>query len=596
MEITRTFDIIDLNYEKYPRKDMYGGKVDKTWNTYSTEEVKRNVDLVSFGLLALGLKPGDKIATITGNKAEWNFVDMGMAQAGMIHVPVYPTITTEEYAYIFDHAEVKAVFVGNKLIYNKIKDIPTVGKNISHIYSFDPVEGVKGFSDLLEEGIKNEEKFRSQLADIRVAIRPDDLVTIIYTSGTTGNSKGVMLSHKNLVLNAIETSKAHEFGYGYRALSFLPLCHVYERMVNYHFQYKGLSIYYVDNMGAITEAMKEIKPHIFNTVPRLLEKIYDTIIGKGKNLPYIKKNIFFWAVNLGMKYKLYGRSAIYDFKLKIARKLIFSKWKEALGNEVRVMVSGGAALQSRLEKIFWAAGLPVLQGYGLTESSPVIAVNPFRLGEIKFGTVGPVIKDVEVKIADDGEILARGPNIMMGYYKAPELTAEAIDSEGWLHTGDIGIFEEGRFLKITDRKKEMFKLSAGKYIAPQPIENRLKESFFIEQAMVVGDNEKFAGAVLSPNFTFLHDWCTLHKVQYRDNGELVRLPVVIERYGKEVKEINKTLAEHEQIKKFRLVTEEWSPVTGELSPTLKLKRNIINDRYRDLIKDIYSNNDKNGKK
>ncbi len=596
MEITRTFDIIGLNYEKYPRKDMYGGKVDKTWNTYSTEEVKRNVDLVSYGLLALGLKPGDKIATITGNKAEWNFVDMGMAQAGMIHVPIYPTITTEEYAYIFGHAEVRAVFVGNKIIHGKIKDIPALAKNISHIYSFDPVEGVKGFSELLEEGIKNEEKYRGKLTEIRDSISPDDLVTIIYTSGTTGNSKGVMLSHKNLVLNAIETSKAHEFGYGYRALSFLPLCHVYERMVNYHFQYKGLSIYYVDNMGAITEAMKEIKPHIFNTVPRLLEKIYDTIIGKGKNLPYIKKNIFFWAVNLGMKYKLYGRSAIYDFKLKIARKLIFSKWREALGNEVRVMVSGGAALQSRLEKIFWAAGLPVLQGYGLTESSPVIAVNPFRLGEIKFGTVGPVIKDVEVKIADDGEILARGPNIMMGYYKAPELTAEAIDSEGWLHTGDIGIFEEGRFLKITDRKKEMFKLSAGKYIAPQPIENRLKESFFIEQAMVVGDNEKFAGAVLSPNFTFLHDWCTLHKVQYRDNGELVRLPVVIERYGKEIKEINKTLAEHEQIKKFRLVTEEWSPVTGELSPTLKLKRNIINDRYRDLIKDIYSNNDKNGKK
>ena len=595
MEITRTFDIIDLNYEKYPRKDMYGGKVDKTWNTYSTEEVKRNVDLVSYGLLALGLKAGDKIATITGNKPEWNFADMGMAQVGMIHVPIYPTITTEEYGYIFNHAEVKAVIVGNKLIHNKIKDVAAQNKEIKHIFSFDEVEGVRSFNELLEEGKKSEEKYRDQLIQIKASIKPEDLVTIIYTSGTTGNSKGVMLSHRNLVINAVETSKAHEFGYGYRALSFLPLCHVYERMVNYHFQYKGLSIYYVENMGAITESIKEIKPHIFNTVPRLLEKIYDTIIGKGKNLPWLKKQIFFWAVNLGLKFRLEGNSGIYNFKLKIARKLIFSKWREALGNEVRVMVSGGAALQSRLERIFWAAGLPVLQGYGLTESSPVIAVNPFRMGEIKFGTVGPVIKDVEVKIADDGEILARGPNIMMGYYKAPELTAETIDSEGWLHTGDIGIFEDGIFLRITDRKKEMFKLSAGKYIAPQPIENRLKESFFIEQAMVVGDNEKFAGAIVSPNFTFLHDWCTLHKVQYRDNGELVRLPVVIERYGREIKEINKTLAEHEQIKKFRLVTEEWSPVTGELSPTLKLKRNIITDRYRDLIKDIYANNEKNGK-
>lgn len=595
MEITRTFDIIDLNYEKYPRKDMFGGKADKTWNVYSTEEVKRNTDLVSYGLMALGLKAGDKIATVTGNKPEWNFVDMGMAQAGIIHVPVYPTITSEEYGYIFNHAEVKMVIVGNKLIYNKIKEVVAQNKNIKHVFSFDQIEEVKSFNDLLEEGKGNEEKFKDKLASVKAGIKPEDMVTIIYTSGTTGNSKGVMLSHSNLVINAVETSKAHEFGYGYRALSFLPLCHVYERMVNYHFMYKGLSIYYVENMGAITESIKEIKPHIFNTVPRLLEKIYDTIIGKGKNLTGIKKQLFFWAVNLGLKYELEGRSAFYDFKLKIARKLIFSKWKEALGNEVRVMVSGGAALQSRLERVFWAAGLPVIQGYGLTESSPVIAVNPFRMGEIRFGTVGPVLKDVEVKIADDGEILARGPNIMMGYYKEPELTAETIDSEGWLHTGDIGVFENGTFLKITDRKKEIFKLSAGKYIAPQPIENRLKESFFIEQVMVVGENEKYAAALLSPNFAFLHDWCSLHKIQFRDNAELVRLPEVVERYGKEVKEINKTLAEHEQIKKFKLVTEEWGPVTGELSPTLKLKRNVIFGKYSDLIAEIYSGSDKNGK-
>ncbi|MFO7573928.1 MAG: long-chain fatty acid--CoA ligase [Bacteroidales bacterium] len=592
MEITRTFDIIEWNFEKYPRKDMYGGKVDKEWVTYSTEDVKRNVDLTAYGLYALGLKEGDRIATITGNRPEWNFADMGMAQAGMIHVPVYPTITAEEYAYIFAHAEVSVVIVGNRQLYQKIKDVVAGISHIKHIISFEKVDGIMSFSELMEEGSKNEEKFKEKLASVKAAIKPEDLVTIIYTSGTTGNSKGVMLSHSNLVINALETSTAHEFGYGYRALSFLPLCHVYERMVNYHFQYKGLSVYYVENLGTITEAMKEIKPHIFNTVPRLLEKIYDTIIGKGKNLPGLKKQIFFWAVNLGLKFKLEGNSAFYNFKLKIARKLIFSKWQEALGNEVRVMVSGGAALQSRLERIFWAAGLPVLQGYGLTETSPVIAVNPFRLGEIKFGTVGPVIKDVEVKIAEDGEILCKGPNVMMGYYKAPDLTAEAIDSEGWFHTGDIGVFEDGIFLRITDRKKEMFKLSAGKYIAPQPIENRLKESFFIEQAMVIGENEKVAAAIISPNFTFLHDWCTLHKVQYRDNAELVKLPQVVERYGKEIKEINATLAEHEQIKKFRLVTDEWSPATGELSPTLKLKRNVITAKYKDIIPEIYPNNGK----
>lgn len=595
MEVTRTFDIIDLNVRKYPRKDMYGGLVDKTWKVYSTEEVKRNTDLVSLGLLSLGLKSGDKVATISGNKPEWNFADMGMAQAAIIHVPIYPTITTEEYDYIFRHAEVKAVIVGNKQIYGKIKGIVANNPNIQYVFSIDHTEGVRDFADILAEGRHNEDKLRNKLDTIKSSVRPEDMVTIIYTSGTTGNSKGVMLSHRNLVINAIETSTAHEFGYGYRALSFLPLCHVYERMVNYHFQYKGLSIYYVENLGIITDAMKQIKPHIFNTVPRLLEKIYNTIISKGKNLSYIKKQIFFWAVNLGLKYKLEGNSKFYEFKLGIARKLVFSKWKEALGNEVRVMVSGGAALQSRLERIFWAAGMPVLQGYGLTETSPVIAVNPFRLGEIKFGTVGPILKDVEVKIADDGEILARGPNIMMGYFKDPELTAQVIDSDGWFHTGDIGVIEDGRFLRITDRKKEIFKLSAGKYIAPQPIENRLKESLFIEQAMVIGENEKVAAGLISPNFAFLHDWCAIHKIQYRDNNELITLPAVIDRYSREIKEINTHLADHEQIKKFRLVSEEWSPAGGELSPTLKLKRGVIFSKYRDMIAGIYGNNGRNTK-
>jgi len=592
MEVTRTFDIIELNLKQYPRDDMYGGRNDGGWYTYSTEDVANHVNWVSYGLMAMGYKQGDKIATISPNKPEWNFVDMGLAQAGMIHVPVYPTIGTDEYAYILDHAEVKAIIIGNKSIYNKVKPIADNLKNLKDIFSFEPVEGVRDFSEIIEAGKSNADKYADELKRIKDSIRPEDMVTIIYTSGTTGNSKGVMLSHNNLISNVKATVGAHHMGYGHKAVSFLPLCHVYERMMNYHFQYKGISIYYIDNMGIIAECIREVKPNLFTTVPRLLEKIYDNIITKGKSLPLIKRLIFFWAVNLGLKYKLKGKSAFYKFKLSIARKLVFSKWREALGNNVEAIVSGGAALQNRLERIFWAAGLPVLQGYGLTETSPVIAVNPLRLDDIKFETVGPVVENVEVKIADDGEILCKGPNVMLGYYKAPELTAEVIDSEGFFHTGDIGVIEDGRFLRITDRKKEMFKLSAGKYIAPQPIENKLKESMFIEQAMVIGENEKFASAIISPNFTYLHDWCSEHKIHFRDNKELIEIPEVIDRIAKEVNHVNKSLGEHEQIKRFRLVTDEWSPQTGELSPTLKLRRNIIAEKYKDIIADIYMRSDK----
>ena len=592
MEILRTFDIIDLNCEKYPRKDMYGGKQDKEWITYSTEDVRNHINWVSYGLLSMGYKKGDKIATISGNKPEWNFVDLGLAQAGIVHVPIYPTISTEEYDFILGHSDVRAIFISNKTIYNKVSPIAGKTERLTDIFTFDQVEGARSFREVIEAGKKNEDRLKAELKTIKDSIKPEDLVTIIYTSGTTGNSKGVMLSHKNLVSNALTTSTAHHLGYGNRAMSFLPLCHVYERMVNYHFQYKGISIYYVENMGTVSEAVKEVKPHLFNTVPRLLEKIYDNILAKGRSLPWIKRMIFFWAVNLGFKFRLHGSSSFYRFRLKIARKLVFSKWQEALGGEVQVIVSGGAALQSRLEKIFWAAGLPVIQGYGLTETSPVIAVNPFRINEIGFGTVGPVIKNVEVKIADDGEILCRGENIMMGYYKAPELTAEVIDKDGWFHTGDIGAFEDGKFLKITDRKKEMFKLSAGKYIAPQVIENKLKESIFIEQAMVIGENEKFASALISPNFGLLHDWCSEHKIQFRDNNDLIELPEVIDKLNKEVREVNKSLGEHEQIKRFRLVTDEWTPQTGELSPTLKLKRNHLMERYKNIISEIYYGGEK----
>jgi long-chain acyl-CoA synthetase len=588
MEVKRTFDLIQWTHEKYPREDMYCGKQDNTWVKYSSLEALNTINYVSYGLLSMGFKKGDKIATITGNKPEWNFADMGIAQAGMIHVPVYPTIGPDEYSFILNHADVKAIIVGGKSIYTKVNPIAEKLKDLYGIFSFDTIEGVRPFSEIIEEGKKNEEKYRPVLEEIKDSVKPDDLVTIIYTSGTTGDAKGVMLNHTNLISNVIETTKAHHLGFGHRAISFLPLCHVLERMLNYHYQYKGISVYYVENMGTVGEVVKEVKPHIFATVPRLLEKIYDNIISKGKSLSWVKRKIFFWAVKLGLKFRLKGNSSFYKFRLRIARRLIFSKWREALGNEIVVIVSGGAALQSRLERIFWAAGIPIIQGYGLTETSPVIAVNPLRIDEIKFETVGPILKDVEVRIAADGEILSKGPNLMLGYYKAPELTAEVIDEEGYFHTGDIGVIEDNKFLRITDRKKEIFKLSAGKYIAPQPIENRLKESFFIEQAMVIGENEKFASAIISPNFSYLHDWCSLHKIQFRDNTELIEIPEVIERFSREIKEINNTLGEHEQIKRIRLVTEEWSPQSGELSPTLKLRRNLLAAHYKDVIAEIYS--------
>jgi long-chain acyl-CoA synthetase len=478
--------------------------------------------------------------------------------------------------------------VSDKGLFEKIKPIVDKAASIEGIYTINKVEGAKNWTEVKELGKENADKYRDELINIKESIKPGDMVTLIYTSGTTGNPKGVMLSHSNLMSNVIASSTVHPYGPESNSLSFLPLCHIYERMLNYHFQYKGVSIYYAENMGTIVNDLKDIKPVLFSTVPRLLETVYDKIIGKGKDLPYIKKQIFFWAVNLGMKFKLHGENSwFYKKRLKIADKLIFSKWREALGGNVGIIVSGGAALQPRLATIFWAAGIRVLEGYGLTETSPVVAVGNMVTDEIMVGAVGPLIKDVEVKIADDGEILCKGPNIMMGYYNKPELTKEVIDEDGWFHTGDIGMMIDNKYLKITDRKKEIFKLSSGKYIAPQVIENKFKESFFIQQLMVIGENEKFASALISPNFEFLHNWCSIHDVKYRDNKELIQIPEVVARYQKEVKEINKNLALHEQIKRSRLVYKEWTPGTGELSPTLKLKRNFIYKEYEHIIKDIF---------
>ncbi|RKD91292.1 AMP-dependent synthetase/ligase [Mangrovibacterium diazotrophicum] len=588
-QVTRTFDILDRIVQDFPRKDALAGKNESGWYTYSTAEYAENSKLFALGVMSLGLKTGDKVATVTSNRPEWNFADMGLGMAGMVHVPIYPTIGDDEYRYILEHAEVQCLIVGDKKLFEKLQPIAKEIGGIKSLFSFDDVAGCRNFNEILELGKQAEKELLSALAEIRQSVRPQDVATLIYTSGTTGVPKGVMLSHENLVANFSSHATMHDLGKDHRVISFLPLCHVYERSVNYHFQYKGMGIYYVGNLGQIVNAIKEIKPHMFNSVPRLLERVYDGFVSKGNDLTGMKKRIYFWALHLTRHFEFNKRyNPIVAAQIKLADKLVYSKWREALGNNITYIVSGGAALQPRIARVLGMAGMYTLEGYGLTETSPVIAVNNPASGEMKIGTVGPILDGVTVKIADDGEILCKGPSVMLGYYKAPELTAEVIDEEGWFHTGDIGFLDEGKYLKITDRKKEMFKMSGGKYIAPQMIENKLKESFFIEQAMVIGENEKFASALISPNFDYLHDWCSQHKIHFRDNQELVQVPEVVAQYKKEVAVINKTLGEHEEIKRFKLVCEEWSPQNGELSPTLKLKRNYVVKKYQHLIDDIYA--------
>jgi long-chain acyl-CoA synthetase len=587
--VTRTFDILDKYIQEFPREDALGGKKNGDWYTYSTEEYFKKSHQFALGLLAMGFEKGDKIATVTANRPEWNFADMGMAMIGAVHVPIYPTIGEDEYKYILEHSEAKMLIAGDSKLYEKLLPVVKMSGNIHETYTFEEVEGAKNYEEILTLGEKNRAELESKLTGLKASVKPEDLATIIYTSGTTGVPKGVMLSQNNLVSNFVAHSQMHHLGKDHRVISFLPLCHVYERSVNYHFQYKGMGIYYVGNLAQIVTAIKEIKPHMFNSVPRLLEKVYDGFVAKGKELTGIKKALYFWAIRLTRHFE-YNReySPLLKMKLKIADKLIYSKWREALGGNIVYIVSGGAALQPRIARVLGMAGMYNLEGYGLTETSPVIAVNNPAKGEMKIGTVGPVLDGFEVKIATDGEILCKGPGVMMGYYKAPELTAGVIDENGWFHTGDIGVFEEGKYLKITDRKKEIFKLSGGKYIAPQMIENKLKTSNLIEQVMVIGANEKFASALISPNFPLLHDWCAEHKIHFQDNKELIQIPEVVEKIQAEVNKINETLGSHEQISRIRLVCEEWSPASGELSPTLKLRRNVVAVKYQNLINDIYS--------
>ena len=593
VEVTRTFDILERFIHEFPREDALGGKKDGEWYTYSTDEYYKKSHQFAIGLLAMGLKKGDKIATVTSNRPEWNFADMGMAMIGVVHVPMYPNIGDDEYKYILEHSEAKLLIVGDKRLYESLSPIVKSISGIANIYSFEELEGVKNYAEILELGESKRNDFEAELDKLKKSIQPEDFATLIYTSGTTGVPKGVMLSQKNLVSNFVTHSKMHHLGKDHRVISFLPLCHVYERSVNYHFQYKGMGVYYVGNLAQIVTAIKEVKPHMFNSVPRLLEKVYDGFVAKGKELSGIKKSIYFWALRLTRHFEYNKKySPLLKLKIKIADKLIYSKWREALGGNIVYVVSGGAALQPRIARVLGMAGMYNLEGYGLTETSPVIAVNNPAKGEMKIGTVGPILEGFEVKIANDGEILCKGPGVMMGYYKSPELTAEVIDKNGWFHTGDIGVLEDGKYLKITDRKKEIFKLSGGKYIAPQMIENKLKTSNLIEQVMVVGENEKFASALISPNFPLLHDWCAEHKIHYENNKELIQIPEVIDKIRKEVNTINKTLGNHEQINRIRLVCEEWTPASGELSPTLKLRRNMVSVKYQNLINEIYKNGSK----
>lgn len=589
MEVTRLFDLIQRYQERYADKtDALCGKVNGQWLKFSALEFFEQVDLVSSGLLALGLQKGDKIATLSNNRPEWNFLDLGMMQVGGIHVPVYPTIAEADLAFILKDAEVKYIIVSSNDLFEKVTIASADNTNIKGVFCFDKIEGKRHWSEITDLG--KQHPAPEKIAEIKATIHANDLATLLYTSGTTGVPKGVMLSHDNIISQLIAAQNLAPVNQNSRALSFLPLNHVYERVLTYLYMYLGVSIYYAESIDKVSDNLKEVQPEIFGCVPRLFEKVYDRIISKGAELTGVKKKLFFWALDLGLKYEPEGANGyIYELKLYIARKLIFVKWQEALGGKVKAAVSGGAALQQRLARVFWAAGIPILEGYGLTETSPVVAVNTLEPGGLRFGTVGKLLDKVTVRIAEDGEILTKGPNLMLGYFKRPDLTAEVIDSDGWFHTGDIGVMEDGVYLKITDRKKEIFKTSGGKYIVPQHIENKLKESRFIEQVMVVGENQKFPAAFVIPAFSFVREWCQRKGINISDkNEELIANDLVKKRVMEEVEEVNKSLAHYEAIKKIELLPKEWTVDGGELTPKLSLKRRVILDENKKLMDKIYA--------
>ena len=587
MTITRIFDLLPHYATSFkPKEDALAFKEDGVWKKYSISYYTQMADNITSGLIALGVKKGDKIATITNNRPEWNFLDMAIMQAGAIHVPVYPTISQADYQHIFCHAEVKLVFVAGDELVRRISEVVSNCPSIQEVFTFKYRDGYRNIYDVAELGQSNPEP---ELVDsIRNSIGTDDLATIIYTSGTTGSPKGVMLSHKNIISNFTAVSYIPTFGEEGKALSFLPLCHIYERMLNYLYQYLGISVYYAESLATITDNIKEIKPDMMCCVPRLLEKIYDKIQASGRKQKGIKRIIFFWAVNLALHFDVQGKNnPWYKLKHKIADKLIYSKWREALGGNFKIIVSGGASIQPRLVRTFRAAGLPIYEGYGLIETSPVVAVTSTDPNGIKVGTVGPPLRGVEIKIAEDGEILARGPGVFIGYYKDPELTSIAKDKDGWFHTGDIGLFEKEGQLRITGRKKEIFKTSLGKYIAPELLENKIKESPFLDNIMVVGENQKFAAALVVPDFTHLKSWCKIKEIEYTTDAEMIADQRVRLRLMKVIDHFNKQFGATEQIKKVEFMSSEWTTASGELTPTLKLRRSVIASKYSQQIEKLF---------
>ncbi|MEL1254438.1 long-chain fatty acid--CoA ligase [Flavobacterium sp. DGU38] len=588
--ITRLFDFPYYQQETYNLQVALATKKNGVWEKTSSNDYIAKANAVSRALLRLGVQKDDKIALITSNnRTEWNIMDIGILQTGAQNVPIYPTIAEEDYEYILNHSGSIYCFVSDEEVLQKVNAIKANVPTLKDVYSFNEIAGCKHWSELLTLGA--DESNQAEVEARKNSITTDDLATIIYTSGTTGKPKGVMLSHKNIVSNVLDSAPRIPFDAGKStALSFLPICHIFERMILYIYQYYGVSVYFGESIEKISDNLKEVRPTVITAVPRLLEKVYDKIYAKGSDLTGIKKKLFFWAIDLGLRYEPYGANGFwYEFQLKIARKLIFSKWKEGLGGRLDLMVSGSAALQPRLSRVFAAAEIPVMEGYGLTETSPVIAVNDQRNKGFKVGTVGKPIRNVEVKIAEDGEIILKGPNVMLGYYKDPEKTAEALQ-DGYFHTGDIGEIDSEGFLKITDRKKEMFKTSGGKYIAPQLIENAMKQSRFIEQIMVIGEGEKMPAAFIQPNFEFVKEWAKIHKITLGNStAEIASNPDVIKRIDEEIEGINKKFGHWEQIKRFELTPDVWSIDGGQLTPTLKLKRKIIKEIYKDLYAKIYGN-------
>ncbi len=585
--ITRLFDFPSYQLEKFNLNASLVTKYNGKWVATSTQEYVDKANAISRGLLRLGIKSNEKIALISmTNRTEWNIMDIGILQLGAQNVPIYPTISEEDYAYVLNHSESTYCFVSCREVYDKVKAVQGQVPSLKEVYSFDEVSDCKNWKEILELGA--DDSNQKEVEKLKDAVKAEDLATLIYTSGTTGKPKGVMLSHDNLVSNAIESSKRFPIKDGEtKSLSFLPVCHVYERMLMYLYQFRGVTIYFAESLDKISENLKETSPHVMTAVPRLLEKVYDKILAKGTELTGIKKSLFFWAIALGLKYEPYGGNGWwYEQKLGLARKLIFSKWKEGLGGNLSLIASGSAALQPRLARIFNAAEFGLMEGYGLTETSPVISVNDMRDGGFRIGTVGKPLDRTEVKIADDGEICVKGPQIMIGYYKDAEQT-EKVMQDGYFLTGDIGEIDADGFLKITDRKKEMFKTSGGKYVAPQLLENRFKQSQFIEQVMVVGEGEKMPAALIQPDFEFLHDWAVKHDITIPENSDIVLNEKVLAKYQEEVDKANEKFAKWEKVKDFRLTPDVWNISDGHLTPTMKLRRKIVKEKYMDLYNEIY---------